>query len=65
MGSDPEQYVTERHAAALLGLSVATLSRYRAAGIGPAWARLGGRSVRYRRADVVAWARGQQVPQGA
>lgn len=63
--ADPDQHLTERQTAALLGLSVDTMRRYRAAGIGPKWARLGIRVVRYRRADVITWARGQQVQQGA
>ena len=35
-------------------ISARTLERWRIAGTGPAWARLGD-SVRYHRADVLAW----------
>jgi predicted DNA-binding transcriptional regulator AlpA len=42
-------------AAHLLGLSVATLARWRMAGKGPAFVRPAPRLVRYRRADIDAW----------
>lgn len=59
--TDPDRWLSEREAAALLGLGVGTVRRYRRAGIGPAWSRLGTRLVRYRRADVIAWARAQSA----
>lgn len=59
--TDPDRWLSERETAALLGLSVGTVRRYRRAGIGPAWSRLGTRLVRYRRADVIAWARAQSA----
>ena len=46
--------MNERDAAALLGLSAATLRAWRFQRRGPAFARLG-RAVRYRRADLVAF----------
>jgi len=44
-----------RRAAAWLGLSPRTLDGYRVSGDGPAFHRFGNR-VRYRRADLDAWA---------
>lgn len=61
---DEAQYLSERQAAALLGLSVDTLRRLRGSGTGPTWARMG-RSVRYQRGAVLTWAQAQHVPQGA
>ena len=58
---DPDRWLSERETAALLGLGVDTVRRYRRAGVGPAWSRLGVRLVRYRRADVIAWARAQSA----
>ena len=59
--TDPDRWLSERETAALLGLGVGTVRRYRRAGVGPAWSRLGTRLVRYRRADVIAWARAQSA----
>lgn len=59
--TDPDRWLSEREAAALLGLGAGTVRRYRRAGIGPAWSRLGTRLVRYRRADVISWARAQSA----
>ena len=52
---DERQYLSTRQAAEWLGLSPRTLDRYRVSGDGPAFHRFGGR-VRYRRADIEAWA---------
>ena len=59
--TDPDRWLSERETAALLGLGVDTVRRYRRAGVGPAWSRLGVRLVRYRRADVIEWARAQSA----
>ena len=42
-------------AAAYLGLSQSLLHKLRLTGGGPAFVRLAGRSIRYRRADLDAW----------
>ena len=47
-------------AAELLGISPTTLPRWRWAGIGPAYLKLG-RAIRYRRADLEAWLAGRFV----
>lgn len=47
--------LTPTEAAAYLNLKPVTLGRYRAAGDGPTYCKLGGR-VRYFRADLLAWA---------
>ena len=49
-------YLSTREAAEWLGLSPRSLDRYRVTGEGPYFHRFGGR-VRYRRADLEAWAR--------
>jgi len=55
MGNDEIGYIDTRRAAAWLGLSRRTLEDYRVSGQGPAFHRFGNR-VRYRRADLDAWA---------
>ena len=55
MGNDGSSFFDTRRAAAYLGLSRRTLDGYRVSGDGPAFHRFGNR-VRYRRADLDAWA---------
>jgi len=58
MAETPARLLTTREAAELLGLSLKTLERYRASGVGPHYIKLAaGRSgrVRYRRGDLEAW----------
>lgn len=51
-----------KQAADYIGLSVRTLARYRAEGVGPRWLRIG-RSVQYLRASVDEWLLSQeQIP---
>ena len=49
-----QDLITPREVADLLKVHQATLGRWRAAGIGPAWIEVGGQ-FRYRRADVDRW----------
>ena len=55
MGDDGIGFFDTRRAAVYLGLSRRTLDGYRVSGDGPAFHRFGNR-VRYRRADLDAWA---------
>ena len=55
MGNDESGYIDTRRGVAWLGLSPRTLDGYRVSGAGPAFHRFG-RRVRYRRADLDAWA---------
>ena len=52
--TDADELLTARELAAELKVSLRTLERWRAQGIGPVYVRLG-RTVRYRRSDVNAW----------
>ncbi len=54
---ESELAVTERRAADLCGLSIDTLRRYRRAGTGPVYVRIGTKQgpIRYRIADLDAW----------
>jgi excisionase family DNA binding protein len=54
---DTQQYLTTAQAAQFLGLSEPTLERHRVKGTGPVFHRLGGKLVRYRIADLDAWAK--------
>ena len=54
------EYVNESVAAQYLGLSVATLRKWRANGDGPAWHKFG-RAVRYRISDLDAFAEDARV----
>jgi predicted DNA-binding transcriptional regulator AlpA len=47
--------ISEAQAAALLSVAQRTLQGWRRNGAGPGFVRLTARSVRYRRADLVAW----------
>ena len=55
MGTDESGFFDTRRAADYLGLSLRTLDGYRVTGDGPAFHRFGNR-VRYRMADLDAWA---------
>ena len=51
-----ERLVTEREAADFLGYSTRALQNWRLRGGGPRYVRVSGRSVRYRRRDLIEWA---------
>ena len=55
MPRDPDVLLFGAEAAYLAGLSIRTLESLRFRGDGPVFVKLG-RAVRYRRADVLAWA---------
>ena len=57
--TEERHYLSTREAAHYLGLSARTLNRYRVSGDGPVFHRFGGR-VRYRRADLDAWAQARR-----
>lgn len=48
-----EVYFTAAQAAKMLGVSTATLARWRAEGVGPQAYRIGPRLWRYREADII------------
>ena len=52
----PRLLVSERDAAAMLGLSDRTLQLWRQRGEGPPYVRISSRCVRYRVADLEDWA---------
>lgn len=49
---NPRELINERQAAAYLGVSVATLRRWRRLGKPPAWVKLGDKLVRYRACEL-------------
>jgi len=51
MLSPPERLISTKEAAAVLALSASTLAKWRIAGRGPRWVRMG-RAVRYLTADL-------------
>jgi len=56
--SDPDyldRLMDEREAAGLLCYSVRALQNWRVRGGGPRFVKVSGRSVRYRRRDLLAW----------
>lgn len=53
--ADDERLLTTEEAAEIIRMSKSSLARWRAEGTGPAYVLVGGRAVRYRRADVDAW----------
>ena len=53
-----ETLLIPREVAALLGVSIATLNRWRHVGCGPRWVKIGGTDMpryRYRPSDLAAW----------
>jgi predicted DNA-binding transcriptional regulator AlpA len=52
---DPERLLRENEAAGFLGFSVRALQNWRVRGGGPVYVKVSARSVRYRRADLLAW----------
>lgn len=52
----PSPLIDDGRAAEILGIARQTLRNWRLAGLGPRWLRIGPRSVRYRMADVEAFA---------
>jgi len=57
---DDGALLTERDAADLLKISTRTLQAWRCAGSGPSFIRVG-RSIRYRRLDVLNWLQSRLV----
>ncbi|WP_416908041.1 MAG: helix-turn-helix transcriptional regulator [Polymorphobacter sp.] len=56
--TDPDhldRLITERDAAGFLGYTMRALQNWRLRGGGPAFIKVSGRSVRYRRRDLIAW----------
>lgn len=53
---DLEALIPEKRAAEFLGLSIKTLQKRRVTGDGPKFLKISSRCVRYRRADLIAWA---------
>lgn len=51
-----DQLLNESAASQLIGFSVRSLQGWRVKGGGPRFVKIGGRSVRYRRRDLIAWA---------
>jgi len=51
----PDCLITEKQAARMLSVSHRTMQAWRRIGFGPRFCKLG-RSVRYRRSDVMGWA---------
>ncbi|WP_411699172.1 helix-turn-helix transcriptional regulator [Conyzicola sp.] len=60
MTIETPEFLTEKEAAVLLGLSAHTMRNWRGAGVGPAYLKLGS-AVRYARATVTSWALDQEV----
>ena len=58
--SDPPPLLTTIEAALCLGVSPKTLAYWRATGDGPAFSRLGVRSIRYRREDLLGYIAGRR-----
>ena len=54
-------YVSEKAAAEILGLSVRTLQNWRSLHIGPAYVRLNNKMIRYKVEDLAMYAEGGRV----
>lgn len=60
--AEPALYLTDRELAKKVGLSVQTLARWRIEGGGPPFVVFGPKAIRYRLADVEAWASARTFP---
>jgi predicted DNA-binding transcriptional regulator AlpA len=58
LSSLPPEVVRPSEAASLLSVSLSLLKKWRLAGSGPRFVRLGGRAIGYRRMDLLAWVEG-------
>jgi predicted DNA-binding transcriptional regulator AlpA len=58
---DPDQLLSTKQVAELIGMSVSWLEIGRCAGFGPPFLKLGPRMVKYRRADLVRWIRSRKA----
>lgn len=54
-GEDLDRLIDEREAADILCYTVRALQNWRCRGGGPKFVKVSGRSVRYRRRDLLAW----------
>ncbi len=57
MDFHPDQWIDDRAVAQFLGLSRTYVRQLRVSGGGPRFSRFGAKAVRYRVADVMAWAK--------
>jgi len=57
--TDPEALLRPGEAAKLLGFTPRALEAWRQRGSGPPFVRVSSRAIRYRRADLAAWAEGR------
>jgi predicted DNA-binding transcriptional regulator AlpA len=59
LARDPDyldRMLTESEASSFIGFSVRALQGWRVSGGGPHYVKIGGKAVRYRRRDLIAWA---------
>jgi predicted DNA-binding transcriptional regulator AlpA len=59
--SDLDRLIDEREAADLLCYSVRALQNWRHRGGGPLFVKVSGRSIRYRRRDLLEWIDGKTI----
>jgi len=52
---DLDRLLNEREAAAFLGYTIRALQNWRLRGGGPTFVKVSGRSIRYRRRELMAW----------
>ena len=56
-----DRLINENDAAIFLGYTVRALQNWRVRGGGPRFVKVSGRSIRYRRRDMIAWAEARLV----
>lgn len=56
-----DRMINEEEAAAFLGYTIRALQNWRVRGGGPKFIKVSGRSIRYRRRDLIEWAEGLLV----
>jgi predicted DNA-binding transcriptional regulator AlpA len=64
LARDPDyldRLLNEKEAAGFLGYTIRALQNWRVVGGGPEFVKVSGRSVRYRRRDLIGWAQSRLV----
>lgn len=56
-----DRMINERKAAEFIGYTIRALQNWRVRGGGPKFVKVSGRSIRYRRRDLIEWAEGLLV----
>ena len=63
--ADSDQFIDDRNAASMLGLSRSYMRQLRVSGVGPRYSRLSAKAIRYRVGDLVCQTASNRAPLSA